>query len=665
MASSSNIINARTVKVSKSLKIPVVSSILDAPLEPQGSIVYDSSSGMLCVATQYGWSQLSQYSSSIPDSSISTRDTIDDIKCTTFYASKRCRIPLTTNITTKTLEAFGSLAFDYVNNIAYISTSSEWIPISGNGIQLISAGSVGSVSLVSDGVGPTVSTKGLIAGPGMTITSTATDITLSSSGSGPSYIAGPGINITGTTISNTGVITIGSGSSALLISGTPSNPVITGNYLAGTGMTLTGGNTFNNAGVLSVSAGNSTITVGGTASNPTVSGNYTAGTGISIVGNVITNTSPSSGVSLASLGTGSTLVINGTGPALTIRSIVASTAITISSSPTELTISGNYLAGSGISIVGDVITNTSPGSGVTLASLGTGNSMVVNGTGPSLTIKSLVASTGINIASSPTELTLSGTYAAGTGLSLVGTTFNNLGVLSVSAGDSTIAIGGTASNPTISGNYTAGTAINITGNSITCTISLLSEATGVGVYSILSDDTSPTFRTKTITAGSNITIADSGTSLTISSSGSLSSVGFSAKLTSNIPVVWPINYFVDGWTTSGSTNFDTVGGFVPATGIFTVPTSSIYSLNAVVSITTDTNAGSYKLNVYVNGVSLYTVTEQANSNLTVETCLKLSTHLNLTSGDVVRLNLLSVATPIGDDIVIVSGADTWWSMVKL
>ena len=137
-------------------------------------------------------------------------------------------------------------------------------------------------------------------------------IAVATSSPGAVYTSGPGINITGTTISNTGALSVASGSANVTVT----QPT-TGNYSiavatpspapVATPVSVTAGNgisvatpsagVFNvsNTGVLSLVAGsNITLATSSpgvyTISAPSPAPTYTAGTGISIVGTTISNT---------------------------------------------------------------------------------------------------------------------------------------------------------------------------------------------------------------------------------------------------------------------------------------------------------------------------------------------------------------------------------------
>ena len=157
----------------------------------------------------------------------------------------------------------------------------------------------------------------------------------------------------------------------------------------------------------------SCITVSGIYPSFTISSTdttFSAGTGLSLVGTTFNNTAPDQTVTLT--GTGATTV-TGTYPNFTINS-------------TNIT----YTVGTGLSLVGTNFTNTAPDQIVSLTGSG---ATTVTGTYPNFTISS-------------TDTDTNTTYTAGTGLSLVGTTFNN------TAPDQTVTLTG-ASATTVTGTY--------------------------------------------------------------------------------------------------------------------------------------------------------------------------------------------------------------------
>jgi hypothetical protein len=336
----------------------------------------------------------------------------------------------------------GSIVFVSSLGEVRIGTSSGWNVVSGSSSTLASAPGALGASLVASGVAPNLLVKGIAGGSGVIVSSSATDVIITGTSSpaltagtdisiianvinntnpGIVYTAGNGIGLLVNDFSNTGVIQVSSLNSTLLVSGGIQNRVITGNYIAGSGISIVGNviNSLSNGTVLSVSAGDTTVIVGGTSVNPTLSGNYVAGTDIDITGNVI-----------SILGGGVTGISNSDG------------TIAISGTPSIPILTGNYQSGANISISTNTI-NTTPYP----TSLTSGD-----------TILSVVGS------GTPTP-TVSLSYTSGTDVSIVGNVINStlVGVDELVAANNTVLVGGTISNPTVQCTYQGGSGISIAG----------------------------------------------------------------------------------------------------------------------------------------------------------------------------------------------------------
>lgn len=135
---------------------------------------------------------------------------------------------------------------------------------------------------------------------------------------------------------------------------------------AGTGISLSGTNPITTSG---------TITVTNSAPDQTVT--LSAGTGIGVSGTypsfTISNTDPTSGVSLSSAGGTETLVNDGTGPSLATKGLTAGTGISLSGSATAVTVTNSapdqtvaLTAGTGISTSGTYPNFTIATNGVAL-----------------------------------------------------------------------------------------------------------------------------------------------------------------------------------------------------------------------------------------------------------------------------------------------------------
>ena len=248
--------------------------------------------------------------------------------------------------------------------------------------------------------------------PNFTISSTDNDIqTLSLNGNNLSilngntialpaqtpYTSGTGIGIAGTVISNSApdqtVILTGGGATSI-ISAYPN---------------FTISSTDNDIQTLSLIGNNLSILNGNTITLPAQTP-YTSGTGIGIAGTVISNSAPDQTVVLT--GGGATSIISAY-PNFTISSTDAQ-QLSLVGNLLSLTNSGSvtlptgttYTAGSGIGIVGNVISNSNPDQTVTLTGAG---ATTITGLYPNFSITSTDNNT---------------TYSAGSGISLVGTIFS-------------------------------------------------------------------------------------------------------------------------------------------------------------------------------------------------------------------------------------------------
>lgn len=245
-----------------------------------------------------------------------------------------------------------------------------WL-VGGGGVTL---GSVGSgSSLVTDGAGPALTIRGLVAGSGIALTTTATDIkvdntspassvVLGSAGSGSTLVnsgAGPSLAIKGL-IAGSGVTFTSSATDITVVNASPASSVILGS--AGSGSTLVN------------SGGGPSLAIKG----------LIAGSGITLTPSTtditVVNASPASSVTLGSVGSGSSLVTDGIGPTLAIKGLIAGSSITFTPTTTDIKID-----------------NTSPASSVTLSDTAgaTGVSAITAGTGPALEIRRFLSSSNV------------------------------------------------------------------------------------------------------------------------------------------------------------------------------------------------------------------------------------------------------------------------------
>ena len=212
-------------------------------------------------------------------------------------------------------------------------TGASVVPASIIEASLTSAG--GTESLVNDGVGPTLATKGLTAGTGISLSSTGTDITITNTA----------------TASSVTLSSAGTGPSNSLVNDGVGPAIAVKGLIAGTGVSFTStltditvDNTDPGSAVSLIDAGTTThesLVNDGTGPALATKG-LKAGTGISLSSTgtdiTITNTDTGSAVTLASAGGSQTLVNDGTGPSLATKGLTAGNGINLFSSATAVTI---------------------------------------------------------------------------------------------------------------------------------------------------------------------------------------------------------------------------------------------------------------------------------------------------------------------------------------
>jgi hypothetical protein len=246
------------------------------------------------------------------------------------------------------------------------------------------------------------------------------------------YTAGTGISVVGTTITNTApdqtVALAGAGLTS--ISGTYPSFTVTS--------TLTSSARFSGAGTAASplelaqqsATSNQVLKWNGSSWAPAADNNttYTAGTGINLAGNVITNTAPDQTVTISPFGI---LTLTGSYPAfnlaVNIQNSARLTGAGSVASPLDIAQQGatsgqalkwngsswapaadnntTYTGGTGISVVGTTITNTSPDQTVSLTPSGL---VTVSGTYPSFTVGASITNsarlTGAGTSGSPLDL---------------------------------------------------------------------------------------------------------------------------------------------------------------------------------------------------------------------------------------------------------------------
>lgn len=352
-------------------------------------------------------------------------------------------------------------------------------------------------SLVGAKVGSALGVKSLKAGTNITITETATELTIIAAGGASGEVntlasLGAGTSLVG---AKTGValgvkslkagsnVSITTNGDEVTINSTDTN---TGevNTLsnAGTGTSLVAAKTGSALGVRAIKAGtNVTVSLSGD--------------------DVVINAATGSGEAntTSNMGTGEGIAASKSGVNLPFKSLKAGSNISISSTLDEITIAANVPA---------------PGETNTLSSLGTANSLVGAKTGSALGVKSLKAGTNITISGTADELTINAAASGeantlsslGTATTLVGAkTGTALGVKSVRAGTN-VTISETATEITI--NAAAGGSGEVN--------TLSSQGSG---NSLVGTKVGAALGVKSIVAGTNVTISSTADSLTINATG--------------------------------------------------------------------------------------------------------------------------------------------------
>lgn len=413
-----------TFSSTKALIIPVFDTLLEAGDAQIGGLVYIKSLNSLRIGTSSGWSVISDASSTLTNapgsvgqsiiangsapnlsvkgiaagSGVIVSQTATDVVITgtaTSTYTAGADISIVGNTISNTSPGIAYSAGTGVNlsganftnlGVLQISAGNNTISLGGSAQNPIVGGNYQGGSGISI-VGNTIN----VTSNGTVLTVTAGDSTVVTSGTASNpqiagnYLAGTGITIAGNSIQNAGTVvgTISNSDSTLLIGGTVNAPTITGNYQAGTNISIVGNVISAAPFVSNITAGDAIVTIGGVLPTRTVALNYAAGTNISITGGNIIN-STLVGVNSVSAGN-NTIVIGGTGTNPNVRcNYVAGAGITISgvniisvstvpvasitaanttmnvSGVATTNVSGNYTAGTGISIVGNVVNLTAP-----------------------------------------------------------------------------------------------------------------------------------------------------------------------------------------------------------------------------------------------------------------------------------------------------------------
>jgi hypothetical protein len=406
---------------------------------------------------------------------------------------------------------------------------------------------------------------------------------------GTTYSAGTGVSIVGNTIS--------------AIDNSTTNELQT---LSKAGNTITlsnGGGSISDKDSQSLSLVGTTLSItnGNSVTLPTGT-TYSAGTGVSIVGNTISAIDNSTTNELQTLSkAGNTITLSNGGGSISDKDsqslILVGTTLSITNgNSVTLPIGTTYIAGTGVSIVGNTISAIDNSTTNELQTLSkAGNTITLSNGGGSISDKdsqslSLVGTTLSITNGNSVTLPTGTTYSAGTGVSIVGNTIsaidnsttNELQTLSKAGNTITLSNGGGSISDKDSQSLSlVGTTLSITnGNSVTLpTGTTYSAGTGVSIVgnTISAIDNSTTNELQTLSkAGNTITLSNGGGSISDRDSQSLSLVGTTLSITNGNSVTLPT-----GTTYSAGTGVSIVGNVI----------SNVGDVNATDDITTSTTAG--------------------------------------------------------------------------
>jgi len=143
-------------------------------------------------------------------------------------------------------------------------------------------------------------------------------------------------------------------------------------------------------------------------------------------------------------------------------------------------------------------------------------------------------------------------------------------------------------------------------------------------------------------------------------------VGFSARKTGTQGGITTTATAITTWSTATAPEYDNTGGdFNGTTGVFTAPANGTWLLQANVSFTTTSNAGSRSVSVFIDdGVTPtaeYTYTFQPTGNVALSTNVPITVQIALTSTYDVTLR----ASTTNGTLTVDATPQTWWGMSRL
>lgn len=624
-----------TCTVYNSIRIPIAKSIVGLPIQLSGSMIYNIADEKVYFSNGMSW---------FPTDGTAVPTTLSSVGAGYSLVNNG----LGPALAIKSLSVSGA-------GMSILSSATELIiqnTSPSSDITITDAGTGIHESLLSSTTNPNFSTKGLVAGPNLSLTSTATDITIDAiipapvpvtlmSAGGFYSLAGLGVypNLTvkglnpgtGITLANTGTgsVTISASNSVVpTLTSVGGMPLV----VNGTGPALTIKGLLGDYGMIDLIPTDTTIQV-------TLTGGPVSLSDIGVVDGHMSVAGPSVGNSLRTKG-----LVAGAG--VTLTETVTDITIEITSSET-LTLT----AGPGIAIGGTqmnpIIINLNPDP-VTLSTLTvSGFSLVGNGTGPALTMKGIIPGAGINIADGGTDLVITNTNVSAT------ITLTNAGV---AAGNQTLISDG--ANPAFKLKaLNAGTGIAITSNTTDITISgTVNNITSAGGTSLVFSSANNVL--KGLSAGGSLSIVDNGTFLTITDGGSSGNIGFFAYFTADAAIA--ANSPITGSWAAGSFGGWNSGAFNTTTGEFTAPSAGIYTVSFQVSNNSTSNITSLFLN---SGLRYSAGNNQAPDY--AESMQSGSMSMSLSAGNILYLGMRNAATvrALAANLAGAAGG-TWFSVLR-
>ena len=400
----------------------------------------------------------------------------------------------------------GAIGFDGVTGLLHYANGVAWLPVGTNTPVTLSSADTETLIAAASAY-PNFLLKGLKAGTDIQLVPTATDLTINFTG-----VDGAAVNLTLDPFAlGANLIDQGTGPNLVLKGiqgGTDISAVANGtdvviSYTGSSGSDVT-------LSLQPGAVGQNLITDGlgpnlalrGVAGGPHISVTSDA-TDVTV--GFVGSTGDDVTLALAGGAVGQSIVNDGVGPALAVKGVAAGSNISVTSSPTDLTVA---------------YTGTTA-SDVTLALTGgaVGQDLVDDGTGPSLSVKGVAAGANISVTSSPTDLTIAytGTTASDVTLALAGGavgqnivndgTGPSLAVKGVAAG-ANISVTSSPTDLTVA--YTGTTGDDVT----------LALAGGAVGQSIVNDGVGPALAVKGVAAGSNISVTSNATDVTVAYTGS-------------------------------------------------------------------------------------------------------------------------------------------------